>query len=391
MSLSSELIPFDGLRIARRLWARRRTIALVHAAVLGLAVIVVLLVPRRYTSSVTLVPAPQDGLSLDLTGIGAASLGGSLSLTGGPTPQDHLRLVLASRAVADTLLSRFALERRWNIDRREDARERLAQVTTISTPREGQVEVAVEAETPLRAHDLAEAYAHVAAEEAVRLKASLAAQKRVFLQRRLTQVEADLAAAADRVRHFEEQNGAVALPDQTHETVDAAARLESELALAEADVAGARLYFTDRAPEVVTAQARVNALKRQLSRLSGGATTLGVATARMPALKQQAVALLREQASLTAVAELLRRLYEQSRIEEANPVAVFSVLDAADLPQRASFPRRGLIVAMVFVLTAAGSIAWAAFAEARDARRLPARVLPLAADTPAGDETREAA
>lgn len=391
MSAPPDHLPIDGPRIARRLWARRRRVLAVHAAVVGLAVVAVLLVPRRYTSSVTLVPAPRDGLSLDLTGFGAAGLGGSLSLTGGPTPQDQLRLVLASRAVADTLLTRFALERRWKVERREDARERLAQATTITTPREGQVEIAVEAESPSAARALADGYARVAAEEAVRLKASLASQKRSFLERRLARLDADLAAAADRVRRFEEENGAIALPDQTREVVDAAGRLEGELALAEAEVAGARRYFTDDAPEVARARDRAAALRRQIARLAGGGTALGVPAERLPALKQQAVALLREQASLSAVGELLRRSYEQARVEEANPVPVFSVLDAADLPQRASFPRRGLTVALVFALTAVGAIAWAAFGEAREARRALKAVPAREPAEAAGDAPAEAA
>lgn len=80
--------------------------------------------------------------------------------------------------------------------------------------------------------------------------------------------------------------------------------------------------------------------------------------AALPALKQQYLALTREQASLTAVSELLRRLYEQARVEEANPVASFSILDAAELPERHSRPKRAVTVVLALALCAAFSVAW---------------------------------
>ena len=62
--------------------------------------------------------------------------------------------------------------------------------------------------------------------------------------------------------------------------------------------------------------------------------------------------------SLLAVAELLRRAREQARVEEANPVPAFSVLDAAEVPERHSRPQRGLTVVLAMMLCAAGSLGW---------------------------------
>src|SRR5207249_9796235 len=142
-----------------------------------------------------------------------------------------------SRAVADSIINRFDLVRRWDLKRRDRARERLAEHTTVTTPKEGQVVVAIEARTPILARDLAAAYGSYAASEGVRLKTSLAAQRRLYLEARLRELERDIELASVRVREFEEKNGAVALPEQTKETMSAAGALQAQVALLETELA----------------------------------------------------------------------------------------------------------------------------------------------------------
>jgi uncharacterized protein involved in exopolysaccharide biosynthesis len=346
----------DLARLARLAWADRVRLARLYAAVAAAAVVAVLLLPRWYTGSATLVPAPNDGLTLDFSGVGAALGGASLTLSGAPTPQDQLKMVLTSRAVADSMVRRFDLVRTWRLKRRDQARERLAERTTLTTPKEGQVVVAVEARSPREARDLAAAYVEFAGHETVRLKTSLAAQRRAYLEARLAEIERDVARAAAGVRAFEEKNGAVALGEQTRQTMDAAATLQAQVALLETELAAARRYYTDASPQVSLLRDRIGELRRQLDRLARQGGTLLIRGVELPALKEEYVRLTRELTSLTAVAELLRRAYEQSRVEEANPVPTFSVLDAAELPERHSRPRRALTVVVVLALAAAGSL-----------------------------------
>jgi uncharacterized protein involved in exopolysaccharide biosynthesis len=363
------MMSVDLGRLARRAWSMRFALLRFHLAVVVLAVGVVLLLPRWYTSSVTLVPAPNDGLSMDFAGIGAGIGGASLSLGGAPTPQDQLKMVLTSRAVADSIVQHFGLVRLWKLKRRQQAREKLAHHTTLTTPKEGQVVVAVEARTPELARDLAAAHAAYAAREAVRLKTSLAGERRLYLEARLRELEREIDRASLEVRAFEERHGAVALPEQTRETMDAAGTLQAQVVLLETELAGARRYFTDEAPPVALLRERIAELKRQIERLARHGGTMLIKGAALPALKQEYLRLTREQMSLTAVSELLRRLYEQARVEEANPVASFSVLDAADLPERHSRPQRGLTVALALALSMAGSLGFLQWQESRADRR----------------------
>ncbi len=374
----------DLPRLARAAWADRLRLAATWTAVAVVTGVIVFLLPRWWSASVTLVPAPHDGLSLDLSGTGLPMGGAALSIGTGPTPQDELKMVVLSRAVADSLVERFDLVRRYQVKRRVDAREALAEHTTVTTPREGQVIVAVEAQSPALARDMAAEYAAVAGAEAVRLKTSLAAERRAYLERRLEALGHEIAQAADKVRRFEESHGAYALPDQARETMDAAGQLQAQAALLETELAGARRFFTDQSPEVQGLRDRLGALHGQIDKLARQGGTMLVRGTALPAMKEEYLALTREQASLTAVSELLRRFYEQARVEESNPVPTFSLLDAAELPERHARPRRGLTIAVAVALAMAASLGWLQW-------RLgtPVRVT-AAADTEAETEARAA-
>jgi uncharacterized protein involved in exopolysaccharide biosynthesis len=367
MSREPSVWRFDPARAARLLWARRRWLLRGHLAVGALAAAVMLLLPRWYASSVALVPAPRDGLALDLTGTAGLMSASGLGLGLQPTPQDHLRMVLKSRAVSDSLVDAFDLRARWGLRRREQARERLAEHTTITTPRDGQVVVEVEARDPALARDLAAAYARFAAREGIRLKSSLAAQRRVYLESRLAELERELGLASERLQRFEETNRALSLPDQARQAVDAYGTLRSQMVLLETELAAARRYFTEQSPEVVSLRDRIAELERQLRRMAHEGGAFLPKGEDLPALRQRYLELVREQASLVAVGEVLRRVYEQARVEEANPVPTFSILDAAELPERHSRPRRGLTVALALALAAAGSVAWVLWRDGRSA------------------------
>ncbi len=336
----------DFRRLARLAWEHRGDLLWVNAAVAVLAAGIVFLLPCWYTSSVTLVPASQDlmpDLTSDAGGMlaGAASLGG---LAGAPTPQDELKMIVTSRAVADSVIRRHGLVALYHQKTIETTREKLGDHTDITTPKQGQVVLDVEARTPAMALALARSYAEFAASEGLRLKRSLATQRRLYLEARLHEIDEEIRNASVAVQRFEEAHGMVALPEQTKATMDAAGVIQGEAAMLQTELAAAHRYFTDQSPEVATLRDRLDELNRELRQLATQGGTMLLKGDALPAMKQQYLELTREEASLLAVSELLRRVYEQARVEEANPVPTFSILDAPDLPERHSRPKRGLAI-----------------------------------------------
>ena len=349
-------IRLDLRHIARLTWRHRRELLIINGIVAALAIGVVFLLPCWYASSVTLVPAPGDAATPDFTGAAAMLASRSLSLDSGPTPQDELKMVLTSRAVADSVIRHLDLSARWQIDGLDRTREELGNHTNITTPKQGQIIIETEARTKALARDMAVSYTYFAASEGRRLKQSLAMQRRVYLEARLTELEREIGTASAHVQEFEQTHRMVALPEQTRGTMDAAGMIQSQAAMLETELAAARRYFTDQSPEVMVLRDRLDELNRQLRDLTSRGGTLLLKSDDLPALKQQYLKLTREQQSLMAVSELLRRVYEQARVEEANPVPMFSILDAAELPERRSRPHRGLTVALALALSLSASV-----------------------------------
>jgi len=243
------------------------------------------------------------------------------------------------------------------------------------------VVVEVEAREPALARDLADAYAHFGATESIRLKSSLANQRRVYLEGRLDDLEREIVEASDRMRQFEETHGAVSLPDQARETVDAYGALRAQKALLETELAAARRYFADESPEIHTLRDRIGEIQRQVGELGRQGGPLQPRGNDLPALRQRYLELNREQASLMAVAELLRRAREQARVEEANPVPTFSILDAAELPERHARPNRALTVVLALALCSCASLGWLWWTDA--ARATIAGPAPVLEEEPA--------
>ena len=370
---------FDPGALLRLVLRHRAWLIKINLAVAVLAAGVVLLLPSWYASSVTLVPAPRDGMMLDLSGTGAGLDAMSVSLGGQPSPQDQLRMVVQSRAVKDSLVREFGLLQRWKLKQLDRAREKLTDCTSVTTPKEGQVEVRVEARTRELARDLAAAYARYAGYETVRLKSSLASQRRLYLEQRLRELEQEIAVAAENVRAFEEQHRTVSLPDQARATLDADGALQAQVAMIETELAAARRYFTDASPQVQMLKDRASELRRQIQRLESGGNALFPGGEKLPALKQEYLQLTREQTSVLAVSEALRRYYEQARVEEANPVPTFSMLDEAELPERRSRPARTLTVALTTALALAASVYYLHWRESGRAPKFAALDAPEAA------------
>src|SRR5262249_7803318 len=93
-------------------------------------------------------------------------------------------------------------------------------------------------------------------------------------------------------------------------------------------------------------------LKRQLQKMGGTAASAPSSESdqefpsirQLPLLGVRWVDLYREVKIQETVFELLTQQYEMAKIEEAKEIPVVKVLDAADIPEKSSFPSRPLMI-----------------------------------------------
>ena len=365
-----------SLRRLRRLWQERSF--LIRAATVGLflGTLLAFLLPKRFESSVQLMP--PDGQSSS----GMALLAGLAARTGnglGAFAGDLLGMkssgalfigVLRSRTVEDRLIERFELKHVYGARLEESARRTLSENTSISEDRKsGIITIAVTDRDPKRAAALAQAYVEELDREVAQLSTSSARREREFLEDRLKTVQAELETAEKDFSQFASNNTAIDIKEQGKAMVDAAATLEGQLIAAKSELEGLKQIYTDNNVRVRASRARVNELQNQLEKIGGkgespsssgnrgSGDSFYPSIRKLPLLGVTYADLYRRTKVEEAVYETLTQQYELAKVQEVRETPSVKVLDSPTVPEKKSFPPRLEIMFLCTFLAFAGAVA----------------------------------
>jgi capsule polysaccharide export protein KpsE/RkpR len=348
----------------RLLWEHRRILFKIIALGFVCSLLIALLIPSRYESTTSLMPPDQSGnmgiLSALLGKAGDSGGSGGLAglagdVLGLKTSADLFLGVLASRTVQDDLVTKFDLRKVYGVRTWEAAREKVKDYTSLASDRKsGIITIKVTDRSPQRASAMAQEYVAELNLVVTHLNTSSAHRERVFLEGRLAEVERDLESAETDFSRFASKNTAINIPEQGKAMIAAAADLQGELIAAQTQVESLRQIYTDDNVRVREAQAQVDELRRQLGKISGkpGGDTApsgGEAQSEYPAIRELPVLgvtyadLYRRTKVEEAVFASLTQEYELAKVQEAKETPSVKVLDAADIPEKKSFPPRGII------------------------------------------------
>ncbi len=353
-------------------WQERRF--LLRCAALGfvISVIIVFLIPVRYTSTTRLMPPDQAGAGmasmLAALGKGGSELGmiGS-EMLGLRTSSDLFIGILHSRSIQDQLIDKFDLMKVYG-QHRESARKTLEKRTDVTADRKsGIVTITVSDHDKQRAAALAQEYCAALNRIVLTQNTSAAHREREFLEQRLGQVQIDLEQAEKNFGDFASKNTAIDVREQGKAMLGAAAEVQGQIIATQTELEGLRQIYTENNVRVRSAQARIQELQRQLQKLgvkaeSADSPTLSTSDT-YPSIRQLPVLgitwadLYRQAKVQEAVFETLTKQYEMAKVEEARETPSVKVLDVGDVPERKSFPPRTLMVAIgVFLALIFGCI-----------------------------------
>jgi uncharacterized protein involved in exopolysaccharide biosynthesis len=364
------------------LWENRRPLWHFTLTGLVLATIIAFLLPKRYESSVRLMPPEkQSGGSLAMmaavagssssSGAGDSSLGQVASDLLGAKSQGALyTTVLQGRTIADSLIQRFDLRRVYRTKYWADTRKSLASRTEIAEDRKsGVIVIKVTDGDPHRAAELAQAYVEELNVLISKVSTSAARRERIFIEQRLKTARQDLDASAKEFSEFSSQNTAIDIPEQGKAMVEAAAILQGQLIAAQSEVQGLSQVYTDNNIRLRSARARVEEIQRQLVKMGGSNSSFGSggkdpvtdpasaskdldpndiypAIRKLPLLGVKWADLYLQNKIQEKVYELLTAQYEISKIDEAKETPSVQVYDMADVPEKKSWPPRLLVMAL---------------------------------------------
>jgi uncharacterized protein involved in exopolysaccharide biosynthesis len=341
-----------------------------------IALVVSFLLPPRFTATARLLPPSDEGDIFGMTSLLGGGAAGGLSklragLTGASTGSDLMVGILGSRTIMQHVAEQCSIAKYYGLRKPspEKAVRQLKDMTKLGASDDGIVSISVEAKTRSLAAQVANAYVAELDSFLRYSNISRGHNMRIFLEKRIGQLDSTMAAAGESLRVFQQANKVASVEDETKAAIDAYAKLKSELSLQEAEYEAARSGARDDNPYVDNLRRDVDAAREELRRMeTGGGTNgfgvgFGVSFEHLPAIAAQfAGRYLDFKVQQEAYATLYQQ-YEYARVLEARDAPALTVLDYAQPPDRRSFPRRTVIVGAVLMFGLFAGTAFAFVAE----------------------------
>jgi len=370
LEIGGDDLPF--VQQVRLVWRYRWLVVTLLFASLLATFVVTQRMPRIYESTATLM-APREGGGLGLLGnLGLSGLVQQVPGLSVPslTPnRDLLLSLLKSRTVAEAVVERFDLQKRYAVRFREDAIKALRDATNVALSKEGVISITVEDREPVVAAEIANFYLERLDRTVSEYSTGEAGRQRAFLVSQLAAAKAKLGSAEETLRRFQERNRAVVLQEQTRGAIEAAARLKGEIVAAEVQLQVMRSFATDANPEVAALRRRIDEMKRQLSQMEYGdgvgrpvepgraRRDFSVPFSRVPEVGLELARLTRDVKVQETLVGILAQQFEQAKLIEARDMPVVQVLDRAVALEQHTKPRlrvnlaiaaiAGLLIAVV--------------------------------------------
>jgi len=340
----------DALIALRERW---RTVLRITVIFAISAIAVSLILPRRYTAKVTLLPPQQNSsmsaaLTSQLNGLGsmAALTGSSLGLK---NPNDMFVAMLKGRTVEDAMVQQFELMKEYHERYLSDARKKFENHATVDgSGKDGLIHISFEDADPNRAAEIANGYVAQFRSLSEHLAITEASQRRLFFEQQLLQAKDNLANAEEALKQTEQKTGLIQLDSQTRALIESAASLRAQIAGKEVQIQGMQTYATGQNSQVVQAQQELESMRAQLAKLGGtedsAANGLIVPKGSVPQAGLEYIRKVREVKYSETIFDILARQFEIAKLDEAKQGSLIQVVDAAVPPDKPSFPRRGLII-----------------------------------------------
>ncbi len=350
---ANEPLLYDVLNVLIDLAERKKLIFGITAVFVVLAIVIALLLPSRYTATVTVLP-PQQNSSLSaelasqlgpLSGVAALATGGSGLLK---SPNDMVVAMFRSRTVEDAMVAHFGLMQEYHERYLSDARKKLEDNANVNgSGKDGLIHISVEDRDPQRAADLANGYVDEFRDLSQHLAITEAGQRRMFFEQQLKQANQNLGDAEEALKVTEQKTGLIQLDSQARALIESAAALRAQITAKEVQIQGMQTYATGENAQLVEAQQELDGLRAQLAKLGGNGDNpegIIVPKGQMTEAGMEYASRLRDVKYYETIFDILARQFELAKLDEAKEGALIQVVDPAVRPDKRSFPKRTLIV-----------------------------------------------
>lgn len=364
-----EINLLDHLPILLTRW---KFIVVRTVAVAILSLLVVLLIGNRYTAETVVLPPGNSSINSSLagqlggSGVLASAAGAGLSLK---NPGDLFVSLFRSRTVEDAVVGRFKLAERYRKSKLSVARTSFEHNSSVELgTKDGLIRIDVTDRDPKLAAAIANGYVEEFQRFSADFAVTEASQRRLFFQEQLRDANNGLLSAEEAMKGTERSTGVVQIDSQTRTLVETAATLRAQIVAKEVQLEGMRSYATENNPDMLGTKQQITELQRQLSKLTDDNenTVSGlilpkekVSEARLEYLRRY-----RDVKYYETISDIVARQFEIAKLDEARQGTVTQVVDFASVPDKPSYPKRGLIVFIAAMASFLILCAWCIYSSA---------------------------
>lgn len=332
-----------------------------------------LIMPKTFQAGAILLPPEKsEGMSLNSLVFGGGS-GFDLKSLGQNSSAEVFVKILTSRSIADSLITRFNLLKRYDIDSSERslAIDQILGKIEAEADKQGVISITYSERTSFLSNKAeqqeAAVFAATIVNNAIDILDKLNQQKsvtrarrsRIFLEKVKEAKRLEMDSAQRAMQTFQEQNKAIALDKQLDAALSSVIETQTMIQKAKLELIRAESDLNSDQRTVQSLRSQLALLQRQQQNTEAGKNevdVLGIPFKNVPELARQYATLKLNLEVSTQVYVLLESQYNQEQIQEARELPTVSVLDWAAPPLFPSSPRKTIIVGVTGILLVVFSV-----------------------------------
>ncbi|MEP0861244.1 MAG: hypothetical protein HRF52_07370 [Ignavibacterium sp.] len=333
-------------------WKRITSVTILSTVILFL--ILLFVYPVTYTSSVTILPPERKkdfGLG-SLLSIGSNDLGGISSGMMTIASSEMYIQIMKSRTLSEFVINKLNLEEKFDVDSKEKAISKLQKMISFDLNKEGIVKLSVDVTSDIfpqitanrdSLKTLAKEIAKTFIDGLNYFNNSKLSTKskntRIYLEQQLKETKVQLDSLETELVKFQQKYKTISLSDQMKSSLEAAAKLKSEITRIEIEMSLLKNDVTEENKYYNTLQKQLEELKKQYNKFDTDRIDYLLSFKNAPELGQQLSSLFREIRIQNEIYVMLQQLYYKEKIQEKRDTPSVDILDEPTLPESQSSPR----------------------------------------------------
>ncbi len=310
-----------------------------------------LFIEEEYTASATIMPTEES----EMAGLFALANQFSDFLPAGlgnidkESAMDLFNVIIYSRTNIEHLIDKYGLWELYKFKKKDLALKQVRKMITTKITLQNAFTISGQFRTPEMAAEITNHIVQRVNDQVVALNVAKAKDNRLFIQKRYAEIEEKLKLAEDSMRVFMAQRKMFEAKVQTKATLEALAKMESELALKEMEHNIAKRIYGEKSTNSTHAKVAVNELRKSLGKLKRGGGKNSIIVG-IDSLSQVMIAYFRHYRDVemyTKMLEFIVPMYEQARYEEQKKIPILQIIDHAVPPEKKSYPRRTLTAGFI--------------------------------------------